>query len=78
MAPRTDRTTRVPPGVTSPVTTDHAAKGSVFVNSRTAGTFKNLHAVTEEDAPMLEEREIWRQCVCVCVCVFARDRERER
>ena len=31
MAPRTDRTTRVLSGVASPVTTNHAAKGSVFV-----------------------------------------------
>ena len=32
MAPRTDRTTRIPSGVASPVATNHAAKGSVFVN----------------------------------------------
>ena len=34
MAPITDRTT----GVTSPVTTNHAAKGCVFVNLRNAGS----------------------------------------
>ena len=32
MAPRTDRTTRIPSGVASPVTTKQASKGSVFVN----------------------------------------------
>ena len=39
-APRTDRTTRIPSGVTSPVTTNHAAKGSVFVDLRNAATSK--------------------------------------
>jgi len=37
MAPRTDRTTRIPSGVASLVTTNHAAKGSVFVNVRNGG-----------------------------------------
>ena len=32
MAPRTDHTTRIPSGIASPVTRNHAAKGSVFVN----------------------------------------------
>ena len=32
MAPRTDRTTRIPSGVASPITTNHAAKGYVFAN----------------------------------------------
>ena len=41
MAPRTDRTTRIPSGVVSPVTTNHAAKESVFVNLRNTGIFKN-------------------------------------
>ena len=36
MAPRTDRTTRI----SSAVTTDHAAKGSVFVNLTTPGNLK--------------------------------------
>ena len=48
MAPRTDRTTPVgcrvrypiPSDVASPVTTNHAAKGSVFVNLRNAGNLK--------------------------------------
>ena len=40
MAPRNDRTTRIPSSVVSPVTTNHAAKGSVFVNSRNAGNLK--------------------------------------
>ena len=40
MAPRTDRTTRIPSGVASPVTTSHAAKGSVFVDLRNAGNLK--------------------------------------
>jgi len=36
MAPRTDRTTRVLSGVASPLTSNHAAKGSVFVDLRNA------------------------------------------
>ena len=40
MAPRTDRTTRIPSGVASPVTTHHAAKGSVFVSLRNGGNLK--------------------------------------
>jgi len=41
MAPRTDRTTRIPSGVASPVTTNHAAKGSVFVSLRNTGNLKH-------------------------------------
>ena len=41
MAPRTDRTTRIPSGVASPVTTNNAAKESVFVNLRNAGNIKD-------------------------------------
>ena len=37
MATKNDRTTRIPSGVASPVTTEHAAKGSVFVNPRNTG-----------------------------------------
>ena len=37
MAPRTDRTTRIPSAVASPVTTKHAAKGSVLGNLTIAG-----------------------------------------
>ena len=44
MAPRTDRTTRIPFGVASSVTTNHAAKGSVFVNIRNAGNFNDWPA----------------------------------
>ena len=40
MAPRTDRTKRIPSGVASPVTTSHAAKGSVFVNLRNGGNLQ--------------------------------------
>ena len=40
MAPRTDRATRIPSGVASPVTTNHAAKGSAFVNLRNPGNLK--------------------------------------
>ena len=39
MAPRTDHTTRIPSGVASPVTKNHAAKGSVFSNLRNLGNF---------------------------------------
>ena len=41
MAPRTDCTTRISSGVASPVTEHHAAKGSVFVSLRNAGSFKS-------------------------------------
>ena len=44
MAPRTDRTTCIPSGVESPVTTTHAAKGSVFVNVRNTRKQKNGRA----------------------------------
>ena len=37
MAPRTDRTTRIPSGFASPVTTNHAAEESVFVDFRNTG-----------------------------------------
>ena len=40
MTPRTDRTTRIPSGVASPVTTNHAATGSMFVNLSNTGNFK--------------------------------------
>ena len=40
MAPIIDRTTRIPSGVASPVTTNHAAKGSVSVNLRNGGNLK--------------------------------------
>jgi len=40
MAPKTDRTTRIPSGVAPPVTTNHAAKGSVSVNLRNTGNFE--------------------------------------
>ena len=46
MAPKTDRTTRIPSGVASPVTTNYAAKGPVFINVGNAGNLKNLaHSV---------------------------------
>ena len=54
MAPRTDRTTRIPSGVTSPVTTNHAAKGSVCVNIRNAGRSK----IGPEGDQQLQLREI--------------------
>ena len=37
MASRTDRKTRILSGVASPFDTNHAAKGSVFVDLRSAG-----------------------------------------
>ena len=40
MTLKTDRTTRIPFGVALPVTTNHAAKGSVFVKLRNAGNFE--------------------------------------
>jgi len=44
MAPRTDRTTRIPSGVASPVT----MKGSVFVNLRDTGNLKMAHLLCRE------------------------------
>ena len=41
MAPVTDRTTLISSGVASPVATNHAAKGSVFVKFRNAGNLEN-------------------------------------
>ena len=38
MAPRSDRTTRIPSGVASPVSTNYVTNGSVFVNLRNAVT----------------------------------------
>ena len=40
MAPRTDRTTRVPSSVEYPVAANHAAEGPVFINLRNAGNLK--------------------------------------
>ena len=40
MAPRTDRVTRIPSGVASPVTTNRAEKGSVCVSLRNSGNLK--------------------------------------
>ena len=40
MAPRTDRMTRIPSGAASPITTNHAAIGSVFVDLSSAGNLK--------------------------------------
>ena len=37
---RSDRTTRIPSGVASPVTTNHASRGSVFGKLRNAGNLK--------------------------------------
>ena len=42
MAPRTNRTTRIPSGVTSPITTKHAAKGSLFVDLRNTDNLKQM------------------------------------
>jgi hypothetical protein len=42
-APRTDRTTRIP----SPVTTNHASKGFVFVNLTSAGNFLKIIQQTD-------------------------------
>jgi len=45
VAPRIDRTTRIPSGVASPVTTKHAAKGSVFVNLKNGQS-----AISQQDS----------------------------
>ena len=38
--PKTDRTMRISSAVATPVTTNHAVKGSVFGGSRSSGNFK--------------------------------------
>ena len=42
MAPSSDRTTRIPSDVASPVTANHAAKESVFVDLTNAGNLQKL------------------------------------
>ena len=70
MAPRTNRTTRIPSGVASPVATNHAADGSVFVNLRDTGNLAGLkrHLIEGEDAsePEAARRHfrLERQPVC--------------
>ena len=54
MAPSTDHTTRIPSGVASPVTTNHAAKGSVFVNLRNTGNLKIGFGVWGQDRSDLQ------------------------
>ena len=53
IAPRTDRTTRIPSGVATPVTTNHAPKESVFVNLRNAGTLTPNHQPQTPNSPLL-------------------------
>ena len=68
MAPRTDRTTRIPSVVASPVTTNHAANGSVFVNLRNGGNLKrDLGEVAEEDEQddNLREEQHHRPPLCL-------------
>ena len=54
MAPRTDRTTRIPSGVASPVTTNHAAKGCVFVDLRNGGNLVVFVGEEEERVVLLQ------------------------
>ena len=53
MAPRTDCTTCIPCGVASPVITNHAAQGSVFVNARNFGNL-NIGSARNFAAQTLE------------------------
>ena len=62
------RSACIPSGVASPVTTNHAAKGSVFVNLRNTGKLKMAHA--GHAPPAASERARVRE--------RARERERER
>ena len=41
MAPRTDRTTRIPSGVASPISTSHEANGCMFVNLKNTSNLRN-------------------------------------
>ena len=50
MAPRTHRTTRIPSGVASPVTSNYAVKGVVLVNLRDTGDSKSARGVGREGA----------------------------
>ena len=58
MAPRSDRTTRIPSVAASSVATSHAAKGSVFVNLRNAGNLKNQPHTQAVDELKSMEQEI--------------------
>ena len=49
MALRTDRTTRISSAVASLVTTNHAVKGSVFVNLLSAGNLRNCFTRSRSD-----------------------------
>ena len=58
MAPGSDRTTRIPPGVASPLMTNDAAKGSVFVNVRSAGNLSNWLSAVQEGNPKQLAKEL--------------------
>ena len=51
MSPRTDCTTLIPSGVVSPVATNHAAKGSVFVNLKNAGNSRDWPSFLADGTP---------------------------
>ena len=65
MAPRTDCTTRMPSGVTSPVTTNHVTKQCVFVHLRNTGNLKTwpeerAHEVYGGDVLRIMNHEVAR------------------
>ena len=68
MAPRSDRTTRIPSVVASPVTTNRAAKGSVFVNL--SNGILNISPEAGDYQDIRFPDPFFCVCVFVCVCVF--------
>ena len=82
MVPRTDHTTRNPSGVASPVTTNHAAKGSMFVNLRNAGNLNNWPTYCQNSHRLKRRSQIksnagvraarCRQCCARCCSAFCR------
>jgi len=79
MAPRTDRTTRIPSGVASPVTTNHAAKGSVFVNLRNVGNLPLAlfcHSMTVSGS--FPKKTGGRPCSTAPITRERRERERQQ
>ena len=68
MAPRIDRTTRISSAVASPLTTNHTAKRSGFVNLKTPGNLKiaplSRRLLAGSTCSGARERERMSLCVC--------------
>ena len=55
---KTDRTTRIPSGVASPLGMDHAAKGSVFVHLEMLATYKIGPAAARPELKLIVRADI--------------------